>query len=209
MQGRVVEETNFSAAVEDEAPARKETRAEIRRRKLLTIASDLFARKGYDATSIRDVAAAAKLTSASLYYHFPSKEEMFIAVEEASVDKIHARVATALAVPISDPWERLEAAAVAHCEALLDRSGFRVLVTMLYPPGLSEEVRKRLAARRDRFEDMMAEIIDALPFSDDVDRFVFRKHYLGGMNAVGVWYSPDGKLKPADIARQIVRALKR
>jgi AcrR family transcriptional regulator len=192
-----------------DSEAKKVTRAEIRRRKLLTIASDLFAINGYDATSIRDVAAAAGMNSASLYYHFPSKEEMFVAVEDASVDKIHGRVAAALAVHFSDPWERLEAAAVAHCEALLDRSGFRVLVTLLYPPGLSGEVRKRLAARRDRFEHMMAAVIEALPLPDDIDRFVLRKHYLGGINSVGIWYSPDGNLRPADIARTIVRALKR
>ena len=209
MQGRVVKAICFGEELRRDEPPAKETRAEIRRGKLLTIASDLFATKGYDATSIRDVAAAARMNSASLYYHFPSKEEMFIAVESASVDKIHGRVATALAVPFSDPWDRFEAGAVAHCEALLDRSGFRVLVTLLYPPGLSEEVRKRLAARRDRFELMMTEVIEALPLPDDVDRFVFRKHYLGGMNAVGVWYSPGGGLQPAEIARAIVRALKR
>ena len=192
-----------------EPNAKKETRAQVRRHQLLAIASDLFATKGYDATSIRDVASAAGMTSASLYYHFPSKEEMFVAVDDAGVDKIHNRVAAALAVPISDPWERLEAAAIAHCEALVDRTGFRVLVVLLFPPGLSEDVRKRLAARRDRFEMMMAEVIQTLPLPDDVDRFVFRKHYLGGMNAVGVWYSPGGNLRPADIARKIVRALKR
>src|SRR5712664_3667786 len=157
MQGRGVEETHTTSVQTAGNPgAKKETRAEVRRHKLLMIASDLFATKGYDATSIRDVAAAAGVTSASLYYHFPSKEEMFIAVEDASVDKIHGRVAAALAGPCTDPWERLEARAVAHCEALLDRSGFRVLVTLLYPPGLAEDVRKRLAARRDRFELMMA-----------------------------------------------------
>jgi len=204
-----VEAPDITAALElEEGKPEKETRAEIRRRKLLTIASDLFATKGYDATSIRDVAAAARMNSASLYYHFASKEEMFVAVENASVDKIHDRVSAALAARVTDPWERLEAAAVAHAEALLDRTGFRVLVTLLYPPGLSEGVRHRLAARRDQFERMMAEVIDTLPLADDVDRFVFRKHYLGGMNAVGVWYSPGGKLAPADIGRRIVRVLK-
>ncbi len=205
-----MEEAGGSDVLERErSEPKKETRAEIRRRKLLTIASDLFATKGYDATSIRDVAAAAGMNSASLYYHFPSKEEMFIAVENASVDKIHDRVAAALAVPRQDPWERLEAAAIAHCEALVDRSGFRVLMTLLFPPCLSDEVRKRLAARRDQFELMMAEVIEALPLAEDVDRLVFRKHYLGGMNAVGVWYSPGGRLRPADIALNIVRSLRR
>ena len=102
---------------------------------MLTVASELFAKKGFEATSIRDIATAAGMMSGSLYYHFASKEDLYIAVQDASVSKIFNAVSSAI-VDIADAWERLEAAAIAHAEALLDRSGFRVLVTPLFPPGL-------------------------------------------------------------------------
>ena len=204
-------------------PAIKVTRAEMRRRKVLSVASDLFATKGFEATSMRDVATAAGMMSGSLYYHFASKEDMYVAVQDASVSKIFDWVEAAIArfgEPwaadpwagdpwAGDPWERLEAAAVAHCEALLDRSGFRVLVTPIFPPGLDPKVRRKLVEQRDRFERMMDEVIDALPLPPDINRQVFQKHYLGAINWVGVWYEPGGPLEPAEIARQIVRALKR
>jgi AcrR family transcriptional regulator len=199
-------------------PPIKVTRAETRRRKVLSVASDLFATKGFEATSMRDVATAVGMMSGSLYYHFASKEDMYVAVQDASVSKIFDWVQAAIArfgEPwaddpwAGDPWERLEAAAVAHCEALLDRSGFRVLVTPIFPPGLDPKVRQKLVEQRDRFERMMDEVIDALPLPPNINRQVFQKHYLGAINWVGVWYEPGGPLEPAEIARQIVRALKR
>lgn len=183
------------------------TRAEVRRRKVLAAASDLFAKKGFEATSMRDIGTAAGLMSGSLYYHFASKEEMYVAVQDASISKIFDAVERALAVD-RDPWDRLEAAAVAHCEALVDRTGFRVLVTPTFPPGLDRSVRQMLVEQRDRFERMMIDVIATLRLPDDIDRQLFQKHYLGAINWVGIWYSPDGPYTPSEIARQIVRTLR-
>src|SRR5579859_5108959 len=125
-------------------------RAEVSRRRVLAAASDLFATKGFEATSMRDIAGAAGMMSGSLYYHFASKEELYVAVQDASISKIYDAVAAAVE-GICAPWDRLEAAAVAHCQALLDRSGFRVLVTPLFPPGLDPAVRAQPVEQRDRF----------------------------------------------------------
>jgi AcrR family transcriptional regulator len=184
------------------------TRAELRRQKVLTVASDLFATKGFEATSMRDVATAANLMSGSLYYHFASKEEMYVAVQDASVSKIFNAVEAAIAT-VEDPWARLEAAAVGHLEALLDRSGFRVLVTPIFPPGLAPAVLEKLVAQRDQFERMMKPVIAALSLPASIDRHIFQKQYLGAINWVGVWYDPAGPFKPAEIACQIVATLRR
>ena len=87
-----------------------EGRAAARRRQVLTVASELFAAKGFEATSIRDIATAAGMMSGSLYYHFASKEDLYIAVQDASISKIFNAVEQAIA-GIADPWDRLEAAA--------------------------------------------------------------------------------------------------
>jgi AcrR family transcriptional regulator len=188
--------------------AKAPSRAEARRQVILTVASDLFATKGFEATSMRDIAAAADLMSGSLYYHFASKEELYVAVQDASVSKIFEAVQRAIAT-VSDPWPRLEAAAIAHCESMLDRTGFRVLVTPMFPPGLDGAVRSRLVQQRDRFERMIDGVIANLPLPAGTNRSLFQKHYLGAINWVGVWYDPGGPLRPAEIARQIVANLKR
>jgi AcrR family transcriptional regulator len=184
------------------------TRAEARREIVLAAASDLFATKGFEATSMRDIATVADLMSGSLYYHFASKEEMYVAVQDASISKIFNAVEAAIAT-VDAPWQRLEAAAVAQLEAILDRSGFRVLVTPMFPPGLDPAVRQRLVRQRDNFERMIEQVIAALPLPNEIDRHIFQKHYLGAINWVGIWYDPAGPMKPAEIARQIVATLKR
>jgi AcrR family transcriptional regulator len=195
-------------AVTEQDDVAADGRAAIRRRQVLTVASELFARKGFEATSIRDIATAAGLMSGSLYYHFASKEDLYIAVQDESISKIFNAVSGAIA-GIADPWERLEAAAVAHAEAMLDRSGFRVLVTPLFPPGLDAAVRDQLVAQRDRFERMMDMVIADLPLPGDIDRRIFRRHYLGAINWIPVWCDPDGPVAPADIVRQFIRTLRR
>ena len=183
-------------------------RAAIRRRQVLTVASELFAAKGFEATSIRDIATAAGMMSGSLYYHFASKEDLYIAVQDASISKIFNAVEQAIP-GIADPWDRLEAAAIAHVEAMLDRSGFRVLVTPLFPPGLDKTVRDALVAQRDRFERMIDTVIADLPLPKSLDRRIFRQHYLGALNWIPVWCDPDGPVAPAEIVRQFMATLRR
>jgi AcrR family transcriptional regulator len=54
--------------------------AEVTRRRILEAANTLFAERGYSGTSMRDIAEHLGMTSASLYYHFPAKEELLSAL---------------------------------------------------------------------------------------------------------------------------------
>ena len=103
----------------------------------------------------------------------------------------------------------MEAAAIAHVDAMLDRSGFRVLVTPLFPPGLDKAVRDTLVAQRDRFERMMETVIADLPLPNSIDRRIFQRHYLGAINWIPVWYDYDGPVAPTDIVRQFIATLRR
>jgi AcrR family transcriptional regulator len=64
---------------------------------ILEAARDLFARKGFDATTVDDVVAKAKTTKGGLYHHFTSKEELFTAVLEGMQKALSERVARASA----------------------------------------------------------------------------------------------------------------
>jgi AcrR family transcriptional regulator len=189
------------------SPVEDRTRAGIRRAQLLSIASELFGRKGFEPTSMRDIATAAGIMSGSLYYHFASKEDLYVAVMDASIAKLFNAVEQAI-IDIDDPWQRLESAAVAHCEAMLSRSGFRVLTTYIFPPGLAPAVRLQLVEQRDRFERMMGAVITALPLADGIDPKIFRHQYLCAINSIPVWYRPDGPFTADQIAKQFVRTIR-
>ncbi len=64
----------------------KESNTHEARERVLDTAEQIFGRKGFSATTLRDVAAELSLTHASLYYHFPGgKEELFAAVTERGI----------------------------------------------------------------------------------------------------------------------------
>lgn len=76
---------------------------------LIAKAARLFGAKGYDKTSMGDIAAEFGILHGSRYHHFGSKEELFVAVYKAGAERMIGDVQRAIA-PQFDPWDRLEAA---------------------------------------------------------------------------------------------------
>ena len=70
-------------------------RRDATRERILAVATELFAAKGYDATAIPEVLAATGLSRGALYHHFASKEELFTAVLERVEAGVAARVVAA------------------------------------------------------------------------------------------------------------------
>ena len=71
-------------------------RRDNRRGRILDAAAVEFARSGYSATSVRDIAAAAGILPGSMYYHFASKEDLLAAVHAAGIRRIKERVLAAI-----------------------------------------------------------------------------------------------------------------
>jgi AcrR family transcriptional regulator len=89
------------------------------RQRIVNEASRLFAARGYDGVSMRQVAEASDLSKAALYHHFDSKETLYL----NAVQAVMARIQAALQQAASDgPWEqRLEASAMAMAQAIASR----------------------------------------------------------------------------------------
>ena len=69
--------------------------ADQTRRRILDTASDLFVEHGYAGTSIRDISERLGMTKGSLYYHFPSKEDLLLALVEPLFQAVEEFVAAA------------------------------------------------------------------------------------------------------------------
>src|SRR5207244_11812678 len=89
------------------------------RNRVFEVAAEVFHRKGYDNTSMSDVAAAAGLTKAGLYHHISSKESLLYTVLDYGLDLTEAYVIRPLA-EISDRLERLETMIGLHLRLLLE-----------------------------------------------------------------------------------------
>lgn len=190
------------------APGQAESpRQGNRRGEVMRAAAALIAAKGYEATSMRDIAAAVGMLPGSLYYHFPSKEELFLAVHAEAVARLRDAVEQA-AASRRDPWDRLEAALVAHLEMLLGTSNLVAIVAPDAPAELGEAGR-RLVEQRDAYERVFRDLVAALALPDGIDRGVFRLLLLGAVNWAPKWFRDgDGRLTPAAIARQLVAMLR-
>jgi AcrR family transcriptional regulator len=185
-------------------PARA-PRADNRLPLILDEAARLFAAQGFHGTSVRDIVRAIDMLPGSLYYHFATKEALLAAVYAEGVRRISEAVSAAIAGR-REPWERLEAACVAHLEGLLD-SGDYAQVVIRVRPADAPSVAGELVKRRDEYEQLFVDLVQALPLARGVDRRSVRLMLLGALNWSQTWYHP-GRDSPRTIARRFVTLLR-
>ncbi len=186
-------------------PLPKASRADSRLPQVLEEAARAFREKGYAGASIRDIVRSIDMLPGSLYYHFPSKEALLVAVYAEGVRRFSEAVRSALKARAA-PWQRLEAACIAHLETLLQESDFAQVVVRVRP-GDVPAVARQLAQLRDGYEAVFVELIDALPLGRGVERRSVRLMLLGALNWSQTWYR-DGRDHPRAIARQFVTLLR-
>jgi TetR/AcrR family transcriptional regulator, cholesterol catabolism regulator len=174
------------------------TRERIRRE-----AAALFGEKGFNGTSMAELAGEVGITKSSLYHHFPSKQALLSEIIELTVNRVTPLVQEVAQsdLPIR---ERLSRAVILHTvEAIRDRDA----VACFVEEGryLEPEFMTAHLANRDRYElafrRMFEEGISSGDFVDqDVGLAV--KAVLGMCNSVVRWYRPDGGHTPEEIASE-------
>ncbi len=178
-----------------------------RRAELLQKAGELMADKGYEGASMRNIADAVGILPGSVYYHFESKEALFEELHRNIVAAMTQRVKDAVA-EFTDPWDRLEAAACAHIEGLLETGNQVAIVSPGFarqPEGIESVVREE----RRTYEDIFRMLLDALDLPEGTDRTLMRLSLFGTLNWAPVWFQPGGTYKPSDIAHQHIGVLRR
>ena len=181
-------------------------RADNRLPELLDAAARLFARHGYAAASMRDIAVEAGMLSGSLYYHFPSKDELLLAVYAAGVQALEDACAPALARE-ADPWQRLESLCRAHLETVLRDSDYAQVLIRVIPddiPKIAEQLRALRGNHERHFRDAIAD----LPLPPGTDRRSLRLMLIGALNWAPFWFNPQGRDTPRALARKFVGLIK-
>jgi len=186
----------------DGSNIRQKDGASERRREILEIAAQLFARKGYRGTSIRDIGEKAGVLGGSLYHHIKSKDALFVELHNQALESAAKRIAHAMAAQ-PDPWEKLRAA----CRTLLEIQSDPNSLTLPMMNDFREvpdKVRAALIECRDNFEALFVSLVEDLPLPDDIDRSIYRNLLLSLLNSVADWYRP-GRLSPQEIGDQVYR----
>lgn len=165
----------------------------------------LFAEKGFPGTSVRDLAQAVGIEAASLYYHFPSKQDLLREVFDRFMGDILEMLRAASAGP-GTPTERLADVVRRHVlfhvarakEAFISHGELRAL---------TEENRKQMLAKRDLYEWILRELLEAGVREGDfeiADIPVTTKAILMMCSGVSDWYDPGGRLTPEAVAERYV-----
>lgn len=173
---------------------------------VLDAAARLLRSHGYEGASVRRIAQAAGMQPGSLYCHFATKDELLVAVYLRGVEQITEAVLAAIK-PHDDPWDRLEAACVAHLEAILRDDDYAQVVVRVRPTD-APAAQPRLVELRNRYEALFSELLQQLPLARGTDRHALRLMLMGALNWSQTWYRPDGRFNPRGIARKFVGLLR-
>jgi len=87
----------------------EQARSQSRRQRILEAAVLTFSRHGYRATSVDDIAEASETSKGGIYFHFPNKEAIFLALLERMAALLHERMERAMAEAVG-PTAKLDAA---------------------------------------------------------------------------------------------------
>ena len=199
---------NSAVTTRSKTQAKAEARGgESRREALLDAAAAMFAAKGYDGTSIRDIAGAVGMLPGSLYYHFKSKEDLLLAVYRKGVARFEAAIDQALGKTTVEPWQAIEAACAAHLTTLLDGGDYARIVSPEFVRSFPPAMLPMLNAERDRYERHFEKLIAALPLAPNTDRWLFKVALFGSLNWSQTWYR-KGRYTPGDIAEAFIVMLR-
>ncbi len=170
-------------------------------------AAELFAARGFEATSAADIAADGGFSKALIYHYFSSKEEILQDLLEAHMDALHAAAEDSHR-PADPPRERLRGFVRAHMR-LYATSRARHLLLINELGALPAKGRAAIVAKQrrliERAADLFAEVAPALKSQPEM-RFPTAMSFYGMINWTCIWYRPDGALSPdqfADLASDL------
>jgi AcrR family transcriptional regulator len=167
-----------------------------RRQALLTAAAQLFRRKGFAATTTRDIAAAAGMQSGSPFYHFKSKEALLYAVMEEGMHSALERQRAAVVAPGQaelPPAAQLHTLVRAHFEVLLGPGSDFVPVMLYESRSLPLRQQKSLGKLIADYEALWLPVLTALHASGKLNAPVrlARLLILGALNWSVQWFDPQ------------------
>ena len=169
-------------------------------------AAKIIRSKGFDATSMGDIAEAVDLTKGGLYYYIKGKEALLFAIMSFATERLESRVLQP-AAEIADPEKRLATLISKHVELMLDEPSAMVVLAD-EEERLNSQHRPRIAERKQHFADTLcdhvAAVLDARG-SDELDPEIAAASLRVLAEGVVRWFDPKGGPSRHEVARQVTR----
>ncbi|MGH3625001.1 MAG: TetR/AcrR family transcriptional regulator [Sciscionella sp.] len=167
---------------------------------LLAVAVTLFNERGYDGTSMEDLARKLGITKSAIYHHVPSKEELLRLSVDRALDGLFAVVTESEAIP-GRAVDRLEHLLRGSVQVLVKRLPF---VTLLLRVRGNTGVERAALARRREFDRIVTALVrqagEEGDVRQDIDPAVTSRLLFGTVNSLIEWYRPRRGLGGAGLA---------
>ena len=171
---------------------------------LLAVAVTVFNERGYEATSMDELAARLGVTKSAIYHHVPSKVELLRLALDRALDELSA-VLTEPGAVTGPAIDRLEHVVRGSVRVLTAQLPF---VTLLLRVRGNSDVEQAALRRRREFDRIVTGLVRAAEeegdVRPDVDPAVTSRLLFGTVNSLTEWYRPDGGLAPAALADALV-----
>ncbi len=184
--------------------------AQADREFVLGAAARLFRQKGFDKTTVKEIAEACDMLPGSLHYRYPSKESILVDLMRLALEQASTALSEAIRGE-SEPLEQLRQGINAHLELLVGGSDM-VYVLLFEWRSLQGQSRKEMIDLRDRYELLWSAMIQSLSSQNliraDVDRDLLRLIGLGALNWVATWFNEGGRYTVKDIGDFVWEVIK-
>jgi len=181
----------------------KKTRA--RAEEILEAAAVVFTVKGFDATSMNDIAKAVDLTKAGLYHYIRGKQDLLHAIMDFAMDAIEMQVVEP-ARQIADPTERLKMILYKHIH-LFKNHGTHVTILIDEVTALTPTHREHIIQRKRAYLDFVRETLGELKQAGrmrDLDITITSLNILSTIVGMARWFNTDGKMPLDHVSEQTI-----
>ena len=169
------------------------------------VAAQIMCEKGYEATSMKDIADAVGLTKAGLYHYILGKEDLLFQIMSFAMDMVDEDV-IAPARTTADAEQRLRTIIERHARRILEVGG-AVTIILEEMAALTPAHRRIILGRKRAYFDLLRETLEQLsaegklrPVSPTVATF----SVFGMITWISRWYRRDGKLTPQEALRDFL-----
>lgn len=169
-------------------------------------AAQMIYEKGFDATSMNELAAAVDLTKPGLYYYVKGKKELLFSIMSFALDMLDLRV-VAPARALDDPAARLQAIVREHARLLTHERG-AVAILIDEVAGLAPEQRERIVGRKRAYFDFIRDTLEELAAAGrlrPVDSTVAAFSLIGMVMWLARWYTADGRLSADRVVADVTQ----
>ena len=169
-------------------------------------AAQIILRKGYDATSVNDIANALGVTKAGLYHYISGKKELLFDIMNFGLDELDEEVA-APALEIADPEARLRFMISAHAR-LVTRGQGAITILVDEITALTPAQSRKITRRKREYFDRLRHVLEELKEEGklhDVNTTAAAFSLLGMINWLSRWFRQDGALTAEHAAAEITK----